>query len=129
MTTFFPVIRDNRLETLINLAVNSNPVTFSFRSLALAFPELVAPLGVLNDQILRAGAPSNLLDPQRRVTRPFQLGDRVRSDNRQIEGTLFGGYILAFPPGTGGAIVFWDGGFLTYDPLSDLQPQSLRMRG
>ena len=126
MTTFFPVIRDNRLENLTNLVVNSNPVTFSFRALAITFPELVAPLGVLNDQILRAAAPSNLLDPQRRVTRPFQLGDRVRSPNRPVAGsTLFGGYILAFPPGTGGALVVWDGGFLTYDPLSDLAPQNL----
>lgn len=126
MTTFFPVFGENRQANLANLVVNANPVTFSFRALAITFPELVAPLGVLNDQILRAGAPSNLLDPQRRVSRPLQLGDRVRSPNRPVAGsTLFGGYILAFVPGTPGAIVVWDGGFLTYDPLSDLEPQTL----
>lgn len=126
MTTFFPVFQTNRLENLVNLAVNGNPLTFSFRALALTFPEMVVPLGVLNDQILRAAAPNNLLNPQRVVASPLQLGDRVRSSNRQVAGsTLFGGYILAFPPGTPGAVVVWDGGFITYDPLSDLEPQNL----
>lgn len=126
MTTFFPVFGDNRLENLVNLAVNGNPLTFGFRSLVLAFPDLVAPLGTINDQLVLAGGARNLLDPQRRVSRPFALGDRVKSPNRKIEGSeLFGGYILAFVPGVEGVIVVWDGGFLTYDPLSDLEPQNL----
>lgn len=125
-TTFFPAFGSNRVANVANLVVNGNPATFFFRVLALTAPELVAPLGGFNDAVLELAAPDSLLDSARRVSVPLQVGDRVRSANRQVAGSeLFGGYILAFVPGTSGAIVVWDGGFLTYDPLSDLEPQRL----
>lgn len=130
MTTFFPAFGENRVENLLNFVVNSNPVAFFARAFFLTAPEaLIAPLGVLNEMILRGlPLPDNLFDSERVVSRPFQVGDRVRSPNRQIAASpLFGAYIIAIVPGTEGSINLWDGGFITEDPLGDLEPQSLRI--
>ncbi len=127
MTTFFPPFGQNQIENLVNFAVNVNPVAFSARAFFLVFPDQAAPLGTVVDQLLRGGlAPDNLFDPSRTPSRPFVIGDRVQSASRSIPTSrLFGAYILAFVPGTEGSINVWDGGFVTYDPLSELEPQSL----
>ena len=85
-----------------------------------------APLGTLDDVLLSSvRPPDNFLDLNRRVSRPFMVGDRVSSGSRMIPTSrLFGAYILLFVPGTEGSINVWDGGFVTYDPLSELEPQS-----
>ena len=67
----------------------------------------------------------NFLDPRRVASRPLQLGDRVTSPFRQPTRG-FGGFILGFVPGTGGTIVLWDSGAVTFDPLEELEPQSRR---
>ncbi len=128
MTTFYPEFGDNRAENLINFAVNTNPVTFGIRAALILFPGLAAPLGQLNDRILRAvRPPNNLFDLQRSPRVPLRVGDRVTSPNRQAPGgELFGGYILLLYRQDTGAIVLWDGGPITYDPLSDLEPQLIR---
>lgn len=128
-TTFFPPFGDNRVENLINLVVNSNPVAFAARAFFLTAPEtLVMPLGIAGDIALaRIRPPDNLFDPDRVVSLPLRLGDRVTSPNRQVPGSaLFGAYIIAMVPGTNASINVWDGGFVTADPLSELEPQSLR---
>ena len=129
-TTFFPPFGEDRLANAVNLAVNSNPVAFAARAFFLTAPEaLVAPLGILGDLVLaRARLPDNLFLPDRVVSLPLQLGDRVSSQSRQVAGSsLFGAYILAMV--AGGSINVWDGGFITYDPLEELRPQSLRSLG
>ena len=131
-TTFFPPFGDNRLENAVNFAVNSNPVAFAARAFFLTAPEaLVTPLGVLGDLVLaRAKLPDNLFVPDRTVSLPLQVGDRVSAPSRQVPGSsLFGAYIVRMVPQTAGSINVWDGGFVTYDPLSDLEPQSLRNLG
>ena len=127
MTTFFPPFGENRVENLVNFAVNRNPLAFNARAFFLLFPDLAAPLGTLDDQLIMAGlGPDNLFDPNRTASRPFVIGDRVRSPSRSIPTSrLFGAYLIAFVPGTEGSINVWDGGFVTYDPLSDLEPQRL----
>lgn len=127
-TTFFPAFGDNSAENLINFVVNTNPLTFSVRAGLLLFPELAIPLSQLNDQFLTAvQPPDNFLDLNRKSRVPLRTGDRVKSPNRIAPGgQLFGGYILVLYPLNIGAIVIWDGGPITYDPLSDLEPQSLR---
>ena len=128
-TTFFPPFGDNRLENAVNFAVNSNPVAFAARAFFLTAPEaLVTPLGILGDLVLaRARLPDNLFLPDRTVSLPLQVGDRVSSPSRQVAGSeLFGAYIIAMVPGTDFSINVWDVFFITTDPLSDLQPQSLR---
>lgn len=82
-----------------------------------------APPGPQNDAILASGD-DNFLNPSRRSMRPLQLGDRVMSPLRQPGSAGFGGYILAFPPLTGGAFVLWDNRMLTWDLLDTLEPQS-----
>ena len=126
-TSFFPPFGQNRVENLVNFVVNRNPLAFNARAFFLVFPDQAAPLGTLVDQLLRTGAaPDNLFDPSRTPSRPFVLGDRVQSPSRSIPTSrLFGAYILAFVPATEGSINIWDGGFITYDPLSELEPQSL----
>lgn len=129
-TTFFPPFGESRLENLVNLVVNSNPVAFAARAFFLTAPEaLVMPLGIAGDIALgRIRPPDNLFDPDRVVSLPLRLGDRVTSPNRQVPGSsLFGAYILAMV--AGGSINVWDGGFITYDPLEELRPQSLRSLG
>ena len=108
--------------------VNRNPLALNARAFFLLFPDLAAPLGTLDDLMLRSvQPPGSLFDLNRRVSRPFMMGDRVRSGSRVIATSeLFGAYILAFVPGTEGSINFWDGGFITYDPLSELEPQTFR---
>ncbi len=83
-----------------------------------------APPGPQNDVILESGR-DNFLNPARRSMRPLQLGDRVMSPRRQPGPAGFGGYILAFPPFTGGAFVLWDNRTVTWDTLDTLEPQSL----
>lgn len=129
MTTFFPPFAENRLANLVNVIVNANPLTFAARAFFLTAPEsAIAPLGILNEMVLRGvQPPDNLFDPERVVSWPLRVGDRVRSPNRQIAASpLFGAYILTFVHATEGSINLWDGAFITYDPLSELEPQSLR---
>lgn len=129
MTTFFPEFGPNRVENMVNLAVNANPVAFAARAFFLTAPEsVVVPLGILGDMALASvRPPDNLFDPARVVSLPLQVGDRVSSKSRQVPGSaLFGAYILYFVPGTSGSINLWDGGFITYDPLEELEPQRLR---
>lgn len=126
-TTFFPPFGESRVENLVNLVVNANPVAFAARAFFLTAPEtVVMPLGILGDIALtRIRPPDNLFDPDRVVSLPLRLGDRVTSPNRQVPGSsLFGAYIVAMV--AGGSINVWDGGFITYDPIEELRPQSLR---
>lgn len=128
MTTFYPEFGDSKVENAVNFLVNTNPITFSIRAALILFPELSKPLGQLNDRILKTvRPPNNLFDPRRSPRVPLQAGDRVTSPNRQAPGgDLFGGYILLLYPLNTGAIVLWDGGPITYDPLNDLEPQLIR---
>lgn len=82
-----------------------------------------SPLAPVNKAVLSSTA-DNFLLPGRTVSRPLQIGDRVRSPFRQPGPPDFGGYVLAIVPG--GAIVLWDSGVLTFDPIDELQPQSRR---
>lgn len=66
----------------------------------------------------------NFLDPRRVVSLPLQVGDRVMSPFRMPGTEGFGGFITGFVPFTNGAIVLWDNGMVTWDPLSELQAQS-----
>ena len=126
--TFFPPFGESTVANMVNFVVNANPVAFAARGFFLTQPDaVIAPLGILNDMILQTvQPPDNLFDPTRQVQRPLQVGDRVRSPNRQIAASpLFGAYILAFVPVTNGSINLWDGAFITYDPLDELEPQPL----
>jgi hypothetical protein len=98
------------------------------RSQAVPVPSPPVPTGrgvaPLNSLILSVQE-DNFIDPRRTVSLPLQMGDRVMSPFRQgPEG--FGGFVLGFTPLTNGAIVLWDDGRVTYDPVSELQPQSRR---
>ena len=66
----------------------------------------------------------NFIDPRRIVSLPLQMGDRVMSPFRMPGTEGFGGFIIGFVPFTNGAIVLWDNGMVTWDPVSELQPQS-----
>lgn len=66
----------------------------------------------------------NFIDPRRTVSLPLQMGDRVMSPFRQPGPQGFGGFIIGFVPFTNGAIVLWDDGNVTYDPVRELRPQS-----
>ena len=74
MTTFSPAFGESRVENVVNFLVNANPLTFSFRTLAIIFPELVAPLGAVNDVVLTSvQPPDNLFEPDRLVAAPSRL--------------------------------------------------------
>lgn len=125
---FFPPFTGSESNRILNLVVNSNPMTFGIRGFFLTQPELARILGPTADLIIRAQQlPSNLFDPYRTPRQPLQEGDRVRSPQRTwLASRLFGGYILSLNDGW--ATVQWDFlpfGPLTYDPLSWLEPQRL----
>ncbi len=125
---FFPPFTGTESARLLNLLVNSNPVTFGIRGFFLTQPEIARMLGPLADQIVRSqGLPRNLFRSDRTPQLPLQVGDRVRSPQRQWPASrLFGGYILSLSDGW--AVVQWDFfpiGPLTYDPLSWLEPQAI----
>ena len=97
------------------------------RSQAYPFPSPPVPTGrgvaPLNSLILSVRE-DNFIDPRRTVSLPLQMGDRVMSPFRQPGAQGFGGFVIGFVPFTNGAIVLWDDGNVTYDPVSELQPQS-----
>lgn len=125
---FFPTFSGQPADRLLNLLVNSNPVTFAIRALFLTQPEIFQMLGPGADAlILSQGLPRNLYRSDRTAQRPLQPGDRVRSPRRVWpQSRLFGGYILSISDSW--ALVQWDFipfGPLTYDPLNWLEPQTL----
>ena len=79
-------------------------------------PPVLAPRGIVPvNELILAVREDNFIDPARTVTRPFYLGDRVSPPFRRGPGDSvgFGGFILGFPPASGGAIILWSPKFTT----------------